>query len=76
MSSHRIQPKMEGQHLDEIDELIRWALLDEVAGEEPAPQVWQNIRARLMAHSQARPSQPGMARPWRQLASALQAWAL
>ena len=76
MSSHRIQPKMEGQPLDEIDELIRWALLDEVAGEEPSPQVWQNIQARLMVHSQARPSQPGMARPWRQFASALQAWAL
>ena len=76
MSSHRIQPKMEGQHLDEIDELIRWALLDEVAGEEPSPQVWQNIQARLITRSQAMPNQSGMERPWRQFVSALQAWAL
>ena len=76
MSSHRIQPEMEGQPLDGLDELIRWALLDEVAGEEPSPQVWQNIQTRLMMRSQAMPSQPGMERPWRQFASALQAWAL
>ena len=76
MSSHRIQPKMEGQPLDGLDELIRWALLDEVAGEEPSPQVWQNIQAGLMMRSQAMPSQPGTERPWRQFASALQAWAL
>lgn len=68
MSSHRI-------NLDEIDKLIRWALMDEVAGEEPSPQVWQNIQARLVARSQAMPSQPEMRRPWRQFASALQAWA-
>ena len=76
MNSHRIQPEMEGQPLDGLDELIRWALLDEVAGEEPSPQVWQNIQAGLMMRSQAMPSQPGMERPWRQFASALQAWAL
>ncbi len=76
MSSHRIQLKMEGQPLDGLDELIRWALLDEVAGEEPSPLVWQNIQTRLMVRFQAMPSQPGMERPWRQFASALQAWAL
>ena len=76
MSSHRIQLKMEGQPLDGLDELIRWALLDELAGEEPSPQVWQNIQARLTVRSQAMPSQPGMERPWRQFASALQAWTL
>lgn len=76
MSSYRIQPEMKGQPLDELDELIRWALLDKVAGEEPSPQVWQNIQARLMVRSQAMPSQPGTERPWRQLASTLQAWAL
>ncbi len=76
MNSHRIQPEMEGQPLDGLDELIRWALLDEVAGEEPSPQVWQNIQTRLMMRSQAMPSQPGTERPWRQFASALQAWAL
>ena len=76
MSSHRIQPKMRDQSLDEIDELIRWALLDEVAGEEPSPQVWQNIQARVMAHSRAMPSQSAVERPWRQFASLLQAWAL
>lgn len=76
MSSYRIQPEMEGQPLDGLDELIRWALLDEVAGEEPSPQVWQNIQAGLMVHSQAMPSQSGVEQPWRQLASVLQAWAL
>jgi len=79
MSSYRIQPtrrRMEGRPLDGLDELIRWALLDEVAGEEPSPQVWQNIQARLMVRSQAMPSQPGTERPWRQFASTLQAWAL
>jgi hypothetical protein len=75
MSSRKIQPKMEDQPLDEIDELIRWALVDEVAGEEPSPQVWQNIQARLMARSWAMPSPSGVARPWRQFASALQDWA-
>lgn len=75
MSSHRIQPEMEEQPLDGLDELIRWALLDEVAGEEPSPQVWQNIQTRLMMRSQAMPSQPGTKQPWRQFASALQAWA-
>lgn len=76
MSSHKIQLNMEGQSLDAIDELIRWALLDEVAGEEPSPQVWQNIQARLIARSWATPSQSGVAGPWRQFASVLQAWAL
>lgn len=76
MSSHKIQPKMGGQPLDEIDELIGWTLQDEVAGEEPSPQVWQNIQARLMARPRIMPSQSGADRPWRQFASALQAWAL
>jgi len=71
MSSHRIQPELDG-----LDELIRWALLDEVAGEEPSPQVWQSIQARLMLRPQAMPSQSRVKRPWRQLASALQTWAL
>jgi len=71
MSSHRIQPK-----LDRVDELIRWALLDEVAGEEPSPQVWQSIQARLIPRPQVMPSQSRMKRPWRQLASALRTWAL
>jgi len=61
--------------LDEIDKLIRWTLVDEVAGEEPSPQVWQNIQAKIAARSQAMPSPPGMRRPWRQLASALRVWA-
>jgi hypothetical protein len=76
MSFHRIQPEMKGQPPDAMDELIRWALLDEVAGEEPSPQVWQNIQARLTARPHAMPSQSGAERPWRQLASILQAWAL
>ena len=75
MSSHKIQLKTEGQSLDEIDELIRWALLDEVAGEEPSPQVWQNIQARVMARSWAMPGQSGAKWPWRRFASTLQAWA-
>jgi hypothetical protein len=75
MSSHEIQPKIECQPLDEMDGLIRWALLDEVAGEEPSPQVWHNIRARLIARSQAMPSQSGVTGAWRQLASVLQDWA-
>jgi hypothetical protein len=32
---------------DEIDVLVRWALQDSVAGEEPPPEVWHKIRARL-----------------------------
>ncbi len=32
---------------DEIDALVRWALRDSVAGEEPPPEVWHKIRARL-----------------------------
>jgi len=32
---------------DEMDALVRWALQDSVAGEEPSPEVWQKIRARL-----------------------------
>jgi hypothetical protein len=74
MSSRRIPPK-EDQSLDEIDGLIRCALLGEVAGEEPSPQVWQNIQARLMTRSWAIPGQSGVMRPWRQLTSALQDWA-
>ena len=31
----------------EIDALVRWALRDSVAGEEPPPEVWHKIRARL-----------------------------
>ena len=76
MSSHKIQLNMEDQSLDTIDELIRWALLDEVAGEEPSPQVWQNIQTRLKARSWAMPGQSRVERPWRQFASVLQAWTL
>ena len=32
---------------DEVDALVRWALRDSVAGEEPSPEVWYKIRARL-----------------------------
>ena len=32
---------------DEIDALVCWALRDSVAGEEPSPEVWYKIRARL-----------------------------
>ena len=32
---------------DEIDALVCWALRDSVAGEEPSPEVWHKIRARL-----------------------------
>ena len=74
MSSHKNPPKSESQPLDAIDELIRWALLDEVAGEEPSPQVWQNIQTKVIAHSRIMPRQSGVERPWRQFASALQNW--
>jgi hypothetical protein len=76
MSIRKIQPKMERQPLDEIDELIRWALVDEVTGEEPSPQVWQNIQARLKARSLAMPGQSRVERPWRRFASVLQTWTL
>jgi hypothetical protein len=76
MSSRKIQPDiMQDQSLDAMDELIRWALLGEVAGEEPSPQGWQNIQAKLRAHSCAMPSQSGVKRSWRRFASVLQAWA-
>jgi hypothetical protein len=74
MSFPKTQPKMEEQPLDEIDQLIRWALLDAVASEEPSPQVWQDIKARLMTRSRDMPSQSGVERLWRQFASALKAW--
>jgi hypothetical protein len=32
---------------DEVDALVRRALRDSVAGEEPSPEVWYKIRARL-----------------------------
>jgi len=32
---------------DEVDALVRWALRESVAGEEPSPEVWDRIRARL-----------------------------
>jgi hypothetical protein len=32
---------------DEMDALVRWALRDSVADEEPPPEVWHKIRARL-----------------------------
>ena len=34
-------------HNDEVDALVRWALRDSVAGEEPSPEVWHRIKARL-----------------------------
>jgi hypothetical protein len=74
MSSHEIQ-LYEDQCLDMLDELIHWALVDEVAGEEPPPQVWQNIQARVTANSRARPSRWRVKRPWRRFASILQACA-
>ncbi len=74
MSSRRAQLRVKDQPLDEIDALIRWALVDELAGEEPSPQVWQNIQAEVMARSRAMPSQSAVVRPWRQFASVLQAW--
>jgi len=72
MNFRKIQP--ETQPFDEIDTLIRWALLDEVAGKEPSPRVWEGIKAKLMLHSQAPPDRSK--RLWRRFASALQAWAL
>ena len=74
MSSHKIQPNMEDRFPDATDALIRWALLGEVAGEEPSPQVWHNIQARLTTSSWAMPGQSGVEWPWRQFASVLQAW--
>ena len=32
---------------DEVDALVRWALRESVGGEEPSPEVWHRIRARL-----------------------------
>jgi hypothetical protein len=34
-------------HNDEMDALVRWALRDSVAGEEPPPEIWDKIRVRL-----------------------------
>ncbi len=75
MSSHRIQPQKD-LSLDTMDELIRWALVDEFASEEPSPQVWQNIQARVMAHSGTVPSRPRTESPLRQFASFVLAGAL
>jgi hypothetical protein len=74
MSFPEVQPNREEQPLDEIDQLIRWALLDAVAGEEPSPQVWQGIKAGVITRSRAMSSQSGTERPWRQFASFLRAW--
>lgn len=70
MSSREIQPK---RHFDEIDELIRLTLLDGVAGEEPSPQVWQNIKARI-TYPQTMPSLSRRKHLGQQFASAIQAW--
>jgi len=32
---------------DEMDALVRWVLRNSLAGEEPSPEVWDRIRARL-----------------------------
>jgi hypothetical protein len=74
MSSREIQLH-EDQPLDVIDELIRWALVDEVADQEPSPQVWQNIQAAVISCSRPRSGPSRARRPWRQFASILQACA-
>jgi hypothetical protein len=41
---------------DEMDALVRWALRESVVGEEPSPEVWHKIRARLeQPQAQSRP---------------------
>jgi hypothetical protein len=72
MSFHEIQLH-EDQPLDVIDELIRCALVDEVADEEPSSQVWQNIQAAVISCSRTRSSPSRVRWPWRQFASILQA---
>jgi hypothetical protein len=50
MSLHRKSwPRVEENTYrnDEVDALVRWALRESVAGEEPSPEVWYKIRARL-----------------------------
>ena len=50
MSFHRKSwPRVEENtyRKDEVDALVRWALRESVAGEEPSPEVWDRIRARL-----------------------------
>jgi hypothetical protein len=50
MSFHRKSwPKVEENtyRSDEMDALVRWALRDSVAGEEPPPEVWHKIRSGL-----------------------------
>ncbi len=50
MSFHRERCPTKGENpyqSDEIDALVCWALRDSVAGEEPSPEVWHRIRARL-----------------------------
>jgi hypothetical protein len=42
MSSHRVDDEWSTN--DSIDGLIRCALYDSVAGEEPSPQVWERIQ--------------------------------
>ncbi len=79
MSLHRTrftQLKPEDQPVDAIDEWMRWALMNEVAGELPSPRVWQNIQAKIAAHSEVT-SRPSRARGlWRNLASLLQTYAV
>ncbi len=70
MSSHEIQ-LYEDQCLDK---LIRWALVDAVAGGEPSPQVWQDIEASIMTRSQAVSSRSEIRQPLRQLVSSLWTW--
>ena len=46
---------------DEIDALVCWALRDSVAGEEPSPEVWHQIRARLeQPKAQSHPQRGGL----------------
>ncbi len=48
----------------DIDSLIRWHLHKTIGGEEPPPDVWWKLRARLSARPAARPERPRQ-RFWR-----------
>ncbi|MCC7354025.1 MAG: hypothetical protein IT330_09725 [Anaerolineae bacterium] len=72
-----LAPPSEPEYDEEVDSLIRWDLREMVRGEEPPPDGWQRLRARLSpgAASQQRP-RPGLWRAFLQRTQPLAATAL
>ncbi|MBC7252030.1 MAG: hypothetical protein H5T62_17350 [Anaerolineae bacterium] len=73
MNCRRLVPDVRRD--DELDRLIRWALYGLVAGAQPSPQVWHNVREQL-APSSAQLAAPERREysPWQRSARGLWNW--